>query len=130
MPFRTILAADDCMGILETLASLFGPPGYRVVNAPNGKGALALARAVRPDLVIADVILRALSGIGLVRELRHDAELAQTPAILWSAVYSPHQINGFANGCEPFIAWNKFDDLDGLVSVVNELLGRGKTPQA
>ena len=96
MPSRTILAADDCRGVLETLASLFGPPSYRVVNAPNGKGALSLARAVRPDLVITDVILRALSGIGFVRELRHDAELGRTPVILWSAVYSPHQINGFA----------------------------------
>jgi len=39
VPFRTILAADDSKGILETLASLFGPPSYRVVNAPNGKDA-------------------------------------------------------------------------------------------
>jgi CheY-like chemotaxis protein len=87
---------------------------------------LALARAVRPDLVIADVMLRVLPGIQFVRELRRDAELRRTPAILWSAVYSPHQIYGFANGCEPCVARNKFEDLDGFVSVVNELLGRTK----
>jgi CheY-like chemotaxis protein len=130
MPSRTILAADDSSGVLESLASLFGSPSYRVVNAPSGKGALTLARAVRPDLIITDVILRALSGIEFVRELRRDADLGQTPVILWSAVYSPHQINGFADGCEPFTAWNKFDDLNGLVSAVKELLGSGNIPQA
>jgi CheY-like chemotaxis protein len=50
MPSWTILAADDSIGVLESLASLFGPPNYRVVNVPNGKGALALARAARPTL--------------------------------------------------------------------------------
>ncbi len=123
---RTILAADDSSGVLVALTSLFSPPSYRVVNAPYGKAALSLARAVRPDLVITDVILRTLSGIGFVRELRHDAELGRTPVILWSAIYSPHQIDGFAHGCEPFIARNKFEDLDGFVSVVKELLGQGK----
>ena len=130
MPFQTILAADDSSGVLEALASLFGPPSYRVVNAPNGKGALALARAARPDLVITDVTLRAFSGTEFVRELRRDANLAGTPVILWSAGYSPHQINGFAYGCEPFTALDKFGDPDGLVSAVTNLLGPGKLSQA
>jgi CheY-like chemotaxis protein len=126
MPFRTILAADDSSGVLEALTLLFGPPSYRVVHAPNGKGALSLARAVRPDLVITDMILRALTGIEFVRELRRDANLAGTPVILWSAGFSPRQINGFACGCEPFTALDKFGDLDGLVSAVTKLLGLRK----
>jgi len=103
------------MGILETLASLFGPAGYRVVNAPNNKGAGALARAVRPDLVITDLILRALSGIGFVRELRHDAELGPNAGDPLSAVYQAHQISRSADGREPFTAGNKFERVDGLV---------------
>jgi CheY-like chemotaxis protein len=130
MPFRTILVADDSSGVPELLASLFSPPGYRVVYAPSGKAALTLARVAQPNLVITDVMLRVRSGIEFVRELRRDADLGQTPVILWSAIYSPHQINGFAYGCDPFTAWNKFDDLDGLVSAVNGLLGPGKIPQA
>ena len=121
---RTILAADDSIGVLDALVSIFGPPSYRVVGASNGKEALTLARAVRPDLVITDVMLRVVTGIEFVRELRDDAELRRTPVVLWSAAYSPHQIDGFAKGCEPFTALNKFEDLDGFVSVVNELLTR------
>ena len=42
--------------------------------------------------------------------------------ILWSAVYQPHEINGFANGCEPFTARNKFDGPDRLLSLVESLM--------
>jgi two-component system, sensor histidine kinase and response regulator len=127
---RTILVADDSRCVAEGLSSLFDPLDYRVLYAPNGKAALTLVPAARPALVIADVMLRVMTGIEFVRELRRDPGLGQIPVILWSAVYQPRDIRGFAYGCEPFTAWNKFDDLDGLVSVVNELLGRGRTPQA
>jgi CheY-like chemotaxis protein len=129
MSLRTILVADDSSVVAETLDSLFGPLGCRVVYTPNGRAALTVVRAARPDLVIADVMLRVLTGIEFVRELRRDADLGGTPVILWSAVYQAHQINGFAKGCEPFTAWNKFDHLDGLVSVVHNLLGPCKVPQ-
>ena len=130
MSLRTILAADDSSAVAETLDSLFDPLGCRVVYAPNGRAALTVVRAAQPDLVIADVMLPVVTGIEFVRELRRDAGLGGTPAILWSAVYQIDQIRGFADGCEPFTAWNKFDDLDGLVSVVYKLLGLGKLPRA
>ncbi len=123
---RTILAADDSSAIIETLDSLLGPLGCRVVYAPNGRVALTVARAARPDLVIADVVLRVLTGIEFVRELRRDADLGRTPVILWSAVHQTHQIRSFAHGCEPFTAWYKFDNPDGLVSVVKNLIGPGE----
>ncbi len=130
MSLRTILAADDSSAVAETLDSLFGPLGCRVVYAPNGRAALTVVQAARPDLVIADVMLRVLTGIEFVRELRRDADLGGTPVILWSAVYQTRQINGFAKGCEPFIALDKFGDLDGLVSAVKNLLGSRKLPRA
>jgi hypothetical protein len=53
------------------------------------------------------VVLRVLSGIELVRELKRDADLGRTPAIIWSAVREPDQIKGLATDCEPFTARNK-----------------------
>jgi CheY-like chemotaxis protein len=126
MAFQTILAADDSIDILETLATLFGSLGYRVVFARNGQSILALIRAFRPDLVITDVTLRAGSGIEFLRDLRRDGELGRTPVILWSAVYPPDEVKGLARGCEPFTARSKFDDPEGLVSAAKGLLGSDK----
>jgi hypothetical protein len=41
--------------------------GCRVVNAPNGRAALTMVGAARPDLVFADVRLRVVAGIEFVR---------------------------------------------------------------
>jgi CheY-like chemotaxis protein len=54
----------------------------RVLEARNGTEALALVRAERPDLVLSDLRLPRLDGIGLCRELRLDAVLRDTPVIL------------------------------------------------
>jgi len=40
----------------------------------------------------------------------------------WSAVYQLRDIKSFASDCEPFTAWNKFINLDGLLSLVESLM--------
>jgi hypothetical protein len=71
-------------------------------------------------------MLRAFTGVEFIRELRRDPDLGRIPVILWSAVYQPHEIKGFAHGCEPFTACNKFDGPDRLLSLVEGLM---KTPR-
>jgi CheY-like chemotaxis protein len=94
MPFRTILAADDSSGVLESLTSLFGPPSYRVVKAPNGKGALSLARAVRPDLVITDMILPTVANLSPpATSLRISMDSSRAPASCVAVV--------LVEGCAP-----------------------------
>jgi len=90
MTRRTILVADDSNAIANDLDSLFRPEGYRVVYAPNGSIALAIVRGARPDVIIADVMLRVFTGIEFVRELRRNPDLGQIPVILWSAVSRHH----------------------------------------
>ena len=128
MPVRTILVADDSSGVADVLDSLFGPLGFRVVYVPNGRTALTVARAARPDLIIADVTLRVLTGIEFVRELKRDMDFGQVPVILCSALYQPQEIDNLAYGCGPFAAWNKFDSPDRLLSLVENLMSPGENP--
>ncbi len=60
-------------------------PEYEVKFAMNGEEALAAARRRRPDLILADVFLPLLDGIGLARRLRGDAHTASVPIILMTA---------------------------------------------
>ena len=122
MTQRTILVVDDSRWVAGGLDSLLGPFGYRVVHAPNGGAALTVAQATRPDLVIVDVKRRVFKTIGVIRELRRDPHLRKIPAILWSAVYQPHEIKSFADDCEPFTARKKFDRPDELLSLVESLM--------
>lgn len=58
---------------------------YRVVPALDGRSGLDLARTHRPDLVICDIMMPGLNGIDLLREIRTDPDLANTPVLIVSA---------------------------------------------
>lgn len=59
--------------------------GYDVTAATSGEQAVALARAARPALVVADAPLPDVSAVGLCRALRADAATAGIPLVFLSA---------------------------------------------
>ena len=73
---QPILAVDDSAPIREMIISVLRPRGYRVATAANGREALQrLQAAVEPHVVILDVIMPLLDGLGFCAELAHDAHL-------------------------------------------------------
>jgi len=66
----TILLVDDHAIVRDGLKRLLAPLGLgEVLEAGNGRDALVLARARRPDLVILDLNLPGLGGLELLRRL-------------------------------------------------------------
>ena len=58
---------------------------FRVATAFDGREGLAQAVALRPDLILADIMMPGMSGDELVREVRKCAELAATPIVMLTA---------------------------------------------
>ena len=80
----TVLICDDEPSLRELIRiSLDGP--YRFVEADDGEQSLELAREVRPDVVILDVMMPRRSGMDVLSALRQEEELAQTPVIVLTA---------------------------------------------
>ena len=79
-----ILLADDNADMREYLQRLL-LPRYQVTTVTDGLAALDAARSLRPDLVISDVMMPRLDGIGLVNTLRADPRTADLPVLLLSA---------------------------------------------
>ena len=83
---RVVLAEDDVL-LREGLASLLDRSGLRVVGqAGDGERLLALARATRPDLVIADIRMpptHSTEGLEAARTIRQ--ELPDTGILVLSA---------------------------------------------
>ena len=79
-----ILLADDHRILREGLRSLLAQqPDITVVGeASNGEAAVALARELRPDLVIMDVVMPGMDGISATRQIR--AECPDTRVIALS----------------------------------------------
>lgn len=58
---------------------------YRVEPAFDGRSGLELARSLRPDLIVCDVMMPELSGDQLLTEIRTDPMLANTPMLMLTA---------------------------------------------
>ncbi len=70
MPRHKILVVEDEFDVCSVLQSFFGKRGYDVSVTASGAEALRLIPALKPDLVLLDIILEELSGIDVLKKLR------------------------------------------------------------
>src|SRR5690242_9055440 len=66
-----ILVVDDDPGLLRLLTIRLRAENYDVEAVESGAQALAAAGRFRPDLVITDLRMDQMDGIGLLKELQH-----------------------------------------------------------
>ncbi len=66
----TVLVVDDDPEIRSSLQSLLEAAGYLVESAADGREALGKVAATSPDLLVADVLMPLMDGLGLCRVLR------------------------------------------------------------
>jgi len=103
-PRRTVLVVDDLEENRRLVADMLGPLGFTVVEATNGREALAQARATPPDLVLMDIVMPEMDGLEATRRLRLDAALAQVPVIAISASASDgDEQDTLAAGADTFL---------------------------
>src|SRR5471030_2871873 len=100
-----LLVADDDEDILTLVQLRLSRSGYEVVVARDGDEALRLAREKQPDLAVLDWMMPKASGLEVLRAIRADAELHDTPVVLLTARASEADIKeGLAAGAYDFIA--------------------------
>jgi CheY-like chemotaxis protein len=70
--FETVLVCDDDDGVRQLIVDVLALRGYRVLSARNGEEALHVARdhGARIHLLVSDVVMPALGGLELARQLR------------------------------------------------------------
>jgi CheY-like chemotaxis protein len=79
-----ILLADDNADMRDYVARLLRPV-YEIEAVRDGQEALDSARALRPDLILSDVMMPCMDGFGLLAGIRADPALRDLPVILLSA---------------------------------------------
>ena len=99
-----VLVADDNRDLRTFLISLLAPH-YDVQAVADGREALAAVRARKPDLILSDVMMPNLDGLGLVRALREDPETRTLPVILLSARAGQEaSLEGLSAGADDYLA--------------------------
>ena len=119
----TILIVDDQPANRDYLVTLLGYGGHRLLEAADGAEALEIARAERPGLIIADVLMPTMDGYELVRQLRADPALAQTPVIFCTAHYHEQDARSLALSCGVSRVLTKPSEPEDVLNAVESVLG-------
>lgn len=100
----TILIVDDEPRGRETLEALLIPLGHRLEFAGSGSQTLEQAAVCQPDLVLLDVMMPDMDGFEVCRRIRIDANLAEVPVILVTALDDrDSRIKGIEAGADDFV---------------------------
>jgi two-component system, OmpR family, response regulator AdeR len=96
-----ILIVEDELELAEIIEAYLRREGYQTERAGDGKRALELFRAVKPDLVLLDITMPKLNGLEVLRAIRQDG---QTPVIMLTArAEDDDKLLGLELGCDDYI---------------------------
>ena len=85
MTQKTILIVEDEKDIRDLLAYAIKREGFAVLEADNGNTALELARSKSPDMILLDLMLPGLDGLGVSKSLQQNAQTAAIPILMLTA---------------------------------------------
>jgi DNA-binding response OmpR family regulator len=100
----TVLIADDDGDVRDLVAVKLRAAGYRILEADDGRTAMSLAVNERPSLVLLDVSMPGLDGLGFCYELHSSPQTAHIPVIMISGRGAPSDVVlGEVVGAEDYI---------------------------
>ena len=79
---KQIMIVDDSPTDTHLLQKMLEKNGYQTLTAGNGSEGIEVARLMRPDLILMDVVMPGLNGFQATRELSSNPETSSIPVII------------------------------------------------
>ncbi|HLL64644.1 MAG TPA: response regulator [Micromonosporaceae bacterium] len=124
----TVLIVDDHATNREVARATLDLGGHHVIEATEGQQALAMARAVHPDVILTDVVMPGMDGYELAHALRTDAGTADIPVLFYTANYSPAEAQPIATAYGVAQVLAKSADPLELLTAVEQALHHDPAP--
>jgi two-component system chemotaxis sensor kinase CheA len=113
---------DDSITTRTLERSILEARGYRVLLSVDGLDALDQLRRQRVDLVVVDIEMPRMDGFELLRAMKQDEALSDTPVILVTSRDSPQDRHkGLTLGAQAYIIKQHFDQRD-LLNAIEQIL--------
>jgi CheY-like chemotaxis protein len=84
---KTLLLADDSVTIQKVVGISFASEDIQLVTVDNGTAAVAKAKELRPDIVLADVVMPGLNGYEVCRQIKGTPGLSHVPVLLLTGTF-------------------------------------------
>ncbi|WP_199247921.1 CHASE2 domain-containing protein [[Phormidium] sp. ETS-05] len=101
---QKILVVDDSWENRSFLLDLLAPLGFEISEAQNGREGIEQALAVKPHIILSDLLMSGMDGFEMIRRLRKLAAFKGVPAIAISAsVFERDREHSLAAGYDEFL---------------------------
>ncbi len=120
---KKILTVDDSASVRQMIKLTLSGAGYQVTEAVNGADGLAKAQACTVDLVVTDLNMPIMNGLGLIRELRKLPAYCGVP-VVFLTTESDAEIKKQAKAAGATGWITKPFQQDQLLSIVKKVLGQ------
>ena len=114
---RTILVVDDFDDTRLIMRLWLQKRGYRVIEAADGREAVAMALSESPDLIIMDIEMPELDGLAATRRIREEESMGDVPIVAVSAYGGAHwRARALEAGCNEYVS-TPFEpaELEGMI---------------
>lgn len=119
---KTLLVAEDSITARTLLKNILETAGYTVETAVDGMDAFTKLRNGKYDLLISDVDMPRLNGVGLTVKIRTDKKLSELPVVLVTALESrENREQGIEAGANAYIIKSSFDQ-SNLLEIIRRLI--------
>lgn len=100
-----IVCIEDEVTLREDIAEELVEDGHEVLEADDGAAGIELILSRRPDLVISDITMPAMSGFDVLTKVRNEhPELAEMPFIFLSALAGDGDVvEGLRQGADDYL---------------------------
>ena len=120
-----VLIIDDERHLLVVLSAFIRRAGYEVLSTDNGTEGIRLAKEMKPDLILCDVMMPPPNGFEVKKMLGENPETSEIPFIFLTARSGPNdKVYGFEAGADDYIT-KPFNDHE-LLARVRAVLRRSK----
>jgi len=79
---KKILFVEDETALQKAFGTILKDKGYDVISAFDGETGLKLAKEVKPNLILLDLILPKAHGFEVLKKLKEEKETQQIPVII------------------------------------------------
>lgn len=124
-----ILVAEDDKLISNSMVTALTENGYEVHAAYDGEEAVAKVKELNPDLLLLDIMMPKLDGIGVMWELKAGEDTAKIPVVVLTNMADMETISKIMEAGGTDYLLKSDQSIDSIISKVKEVLGRQVKPQ-
>jgi len=126
-----ILIADDDPFLIQIYSTRLTKDGHQVISCTDGQTALEQITAVKPDLIVLDIMLPKISGLDVLTSIKTDKQLAAIPVVILSNLTHPEEQTEAKNrGADQFLAKVQYTPSQVIAELQKYLPKQTKNPKS